>query len=125
MADYTAIDPVIKQWVRKHRLFLHAMSGETQVRNAYVSSRTGTCFQIWIDPPVDEVVELHAAYVTGPIDAEIAQDWRVPLSELEVALEVVFDTVLDWMKPSTRYFPKNTIGWRWQLAKLLGHRATR
>lgn len=105
MPNYASIDPIIRRWVQKHCLFLYTDSAGEEVRNVYVSSLAGECFQIWIDPPVDGRVGLHAAYVEGPREVEPAQDWSVAISDLSTALEEAFDTVLMWMEPSKRLIP--------------------
>ena len=106
MLSYTLIDPIIKRWVHKHSISLSTEGIGGEVRNVYVSSLAGECFQIWVEPPLDGQVKLHAAYVEGPREIEPAKDWTVAISDLSATLEEAFDTVQMWMEPSKRFVPK-------------------
>jgi hypothetical protein len=65
---------------------------------AYVSSEQGECFQLWIDEPEAGHVSIHAAGVETRSDADLRQDWRVPLDELAQALEDALGHVERWIK---------------------------
>jgi hypothetical protein len=80
--------------------------GDREARFAYVSSKAGDCFQLWIEPPAYGQIRVHAALVDGQWLNEPAKDWHVQISELDPALEDAFATVIGWMVPSERYFPK-------------------
>ena len=98
MADYASIDPDINAWSKKHSLSLFTSWAGRDTRCAYVSSASGVCFQIWIDPPVDGKVALHAACVEGHDDLELQHDWLVPLGDLSASLETVFQVVVEWLE---------------------------
>ena len=103
--SYASIDPQIRDWAAKHALKLFTSWADHAARFIYVSSVTGDCFQIWIDPPEAGQVSLHAAFVDGPRDEDLNWDCHVPESDLASALEQTFSKVTDWMKPSERYYP--------------------
>jgi hypothetical protein len=104
MPDYASIDPVIAQWAAEHRCSLFTEWAGCEARFVYLSSRSGECFQISIEPPSNEQVQVHAYYIEGPRDIEPEQRWCVGTSDLNPALEAAFDTVIEWMKPSERCF---------------------
>src|SRR5258708_15054613 len=63
--SYASIDPQIQDWIQRHTLKLFTSQGEREscLRAAYVSSTSGECFQIWIDPPEEGCV--YTACVEG------------------------------------------------------------
>lgn len=98
MADYSSIDPVINAWVKRHGFSLYKRYADgPECRNVYVSGNDECC-QIWIEPPESGKVALHAADVESRNDAEMLQDWRVPVHDLEHALEEALAFVRQWMK---------------------------
>jgi hypothetical protein len=103
---YASVDPQIRAWARRHALVLQTAFADRAARFAYVSSKAGHCFQMWIEPPAAGEIRVHAALVDGQFLNEPAKDWQVSISEIDVALEEGFATVLGWMVPSERYFPK-------------------
>lgn len=105
--DYNSIDIVITNWTKRHGLKLFTRSGDTEIRNVYLSSTAGECYQIWIDPPVDAKVIVHAACVEGQKDNNLPRDWSAPIPELDRVLEEAFATVIKWMEPADRYYPTN------------------
>ena len=54
------------------------------------SSKAGECFQIWIDPPGEGQICVHAAGIEGRKENDAPEDWCVSISDLEAALEYVF-----------------------------------
>lgn len=98
MADFSSIDAVINAWVKCHEFDLYTRyAGGPECRNVYVSGNSECC-QIWIDPPVLDEVRLHAVNVETRDDEEMHQDWRVPVCNLEQALEEALAFVWQWMK---------------------------
>jgi hypothetical protein len=103
--SYASVDPQIQAWVRSHSLVLGTSFGGREARFAHVSSKAGDCFQMWIEPPADGQIRVHAALVDGQRLNEPSRDRHVPISDLDAALEDAFATVTGWMVPSERYFP--------------------
>jgi len=98
--SYSSVDPVISAWAHRNSLKLptHDDRGaELKFRNSYTSSHEAECCQIWIDPPQDGLVALHAATVESRDDEEVKQDWCVPVQELDAALEIALSFVRTWM----------------------------
>lgn len=92
--SYVRIDPQIQSWAKTHALRLDTSSAGDETRFAYVSSIAGECFQIWIEAPRDGQVRIHAAGIESRRDDEPPQDWCVPVSDFEAALEDAFQTVV-------------------------------
>jgi hypothetical protein len=101
--SYASIDPQILDWTRLHALKLFTLQGEREIRCVYVSSASGECFQIWIDPPEAGQVRVYAGCVEGRREDDDAEIWRIPVSGLRAALENAFQTVTSWMVPSKRF----------------------
>jgi len=101
--SYVSVDPQIQEWVRIHALNLFTSQGEREIRCVYVSSASGECFQIWIDPPEAGQVRVHAGCVEGRREDDDAETWHIPAPGLRPALEDAFQTVTSWMAPSKRY----------------------
>jgi hypothetical protein len=102
---YSEIDPQICRWAERHRLTLVTSWAGGEGRAAYVSSKAGECFQIWIDTPADSHVGIHAAGVESRRDDHPPEDWYVSVDAFDEALEEVFQAVMAWMLPSKRHFP--------------------
>ena len=103
--SYVEIDPHIIAWAARHNLILSMYGEGVEVRSIHVSSNAGECLQIWVEYPVGRIVAVHADCVEGRRDTFGSQDWLVPIDDIEQALENVFQTISEWMAPSTRYFP--------------------
>ena len=98
--SYESIDPVILAWTERHALALFtSIEGMEDVtfRCVYVSGDKGESCQIWVEPPESNHVALHAAGVETRLDEKLKQDWRVPVTDLEHALEHALSTVEQWM----------------------------
>jgi hypothetical protein len=104
MTNYASIDPEIQRWAKRHLLAVGTSSAGRESRFVYVSSIAGECFQIWVESPTEGQVALHAACIEGRKDSEPPTNWLVAATELEKSLENAFETVLQWMRPSTRHF---------------------
>jgi hypothetical protein len=104
--SYASVDPQIRAWARRHRLVLFTAFADRESRFAYVSSKAGDCFQMWVEPPVDGHIRVGAALVDGQWLNEPTKEWQTPIPELDAALEDAFATVVGWMVPSERYYPK-------------------
>ena len=106
MSNFTEIDPQIERWAKKHSLMLNTSPWNSQEsRCVWLSSEAGECFQIWIEPPGDGLVRLHAAGVESRRDDHPPHDWMVPVGEIAAALESAYELVLEWMRPSTHHDP--------------------
>ena len=104
--SYAEIDRQIVAWAAKHKLLLSIYWEGGELRSAHVSSIAGECFQIWIEYPVGRLVAVHADCVEGRREDLEPQNWMVDIDDIERTLEEVFQTVSDWMAPSTRYLPE-------------------
>ena len=107
MSDYGLIDPQIRAWAKRHEL--KVSTGE--VRNAYLSSINGGCFEIWVDRPADGRVTVHAAVENQGV-RQFPKAWSVPITDFDKALELAFKTAASWMGPSERYQPKTNQEYR-------------
>ena len=98
--DYQAVDPVIRAWVEKHgfKLFERVGGSDKPHRFVYLSSAEGECFQIWVDAPKGDSVEVHAGDIETKNDEEMRKDWSVTLSQLGTTLEAAVAQVRGWMK---------------------------
>jgi len=97
---YEPLDATIREWAERHHftLFDSIENMPDQVfRTVYLSSESGECFQIWVDPPQSDHVALHAADVETRDDEEFRQDWRVPVQALAAALDRAVEHVHGWM----------------------------
>jgi len=102
---YTSVDSQIRTWAQRHSLMLFTSFADREARFAYTSSKSGECFQIWIDPPLDGQICVHAAGVVGRRVDDPPEDWCVPLLDLDAALEDAFAAVIRWIAPSERFLP--------------------
>ncbi len=79
-ANYSIVDSIIDAWVKKHSLKLQTQYKDYEVCS--VDIYAGKKFQIWIDPPKNKTVTVHAwDYENKP------QDWKVEIDKLMEALE--------------------------------------
>lgn len=94
---YKEIDGVILQWVEDHglTLFTHTRGHAGIFRNVYLGS-ADECCQIWIDPPEDGIVGLHAADVESRNDEPMRADWTATVPELSSTLEHAVGHVRKW-----------------------------
>ncbi len=106
---YEEIDHHITAWADRHSLQLNTWWNEHPARFAYVSSKAGECFEIWIDVPQDGYTRINAFCVEGRRADHPPDDWRYPTENIAMALEEVFQTVTAWMRPSVRYLPLSSI----------------
>jgi hypothetical protein len=102
MDKFGPVDRQIREWAERHTLKLHTSWDAGECRAAYLSSKAGECFQIWIDPPEDSRTCVHAAEVEGRDDPTHAGRWSTDFQNLDEALETAFQTVLSWIAPSER-----------------------
>lgn len=104
--DHSFIETEIRRWAETHSLRVGYGFGGREVWGAYISSNAGECFQIWIEPVPDGLIGIHANFVDGPEDRvpEPAQAWKTDADQLRSTLELAYGQVVDWMRPSTRYF---------------------
>jgi hypothetical protein len=104
--SYASVDGEIRAWADRHSLKLHTTWAGREIRSAYVSSKAGECFQIWVDPPVNGQFVVHAACVEGRREDEAPRDWHAAATGLQATLDTVFQAVLGWMAPSERFLPE-------------------
>lgn len=88
---------MIAQWVERHgfALFTNNQGHVGTFRNVYLGS-TGECCQIWIDPPENGAVGVHAADVESRNDEPMRADWTVPVPALASTLELAVGHVRTW-----------------------------
>ncbi|GAB2524724.1 hypothetical protein [Lysobacter humi (ex Lee et al. 2017)] len=96
-SEYQEIDSVIAQWVERHSLALytHVEGHAGTFRNVYLGSAQ-ECAQIWIDPPKDGFVAVHAADVESRNDEPMRMDWHEPVVGLPSVLEQAVMHVHAW-----------------------------
>jgi len=95
--SYELLDPIIFPWTQKHTLYVHTNYKDEEVRSIEVNGAKGERFQIWIDPPLGTLVNIHASNYKTNKD-KIAQEWIADVTILELVLEEVLQTVKNWMK---------------------------
>ncbi len=100
---FEAIDKVISDWANRHSLKLFRLWAGEEARFAYVSSVSGECFQIWIEPPKDDQIAVHLICVIGREENDPPRNWTTDHINLERTLEEVFKSVLRLMTPSERF----------------------
>lgn len=103
---FREIDPVLGSWVDKHTLALHSSMEGREIRTVYVSSVSGETFQIWIDPPAEGKVCIHAACIEGRREDAPVEQRLTSLADLEENLDGIYRLVMEWMTPSERFFSK-------------------
>jgi hypothetical protein len=103
---YQEIDCVISQWVERHgfTLFTHIQGHAGTFRNVYLGS-ADECCQIWIDPPENGAVGIHAADVESRSDEPMRADWTALIPELSSALELAVGHVHTWFARQHRGVP--------------------
>jgi len=74
--SYASIDAQIQDWTRLHALKLFTSNGEREIRCVYVSSVSGECFQIRINPPEAGQVCVYAACIEGRRQDDDDEIWR-------------------------------------------------
>jgi len=94
---YQEIDSVIAQWVEKHGFsrFTNTQGHDATFRNVYLG-HADECCQIWIDPPQDGIVGVHAADVESRNDEPMHADWVANASTLADTLELAVAHVHAW-----------------------------
>jgi hypothetical protein len=103
---YEAVDLKIQDWIRRNDLHLFTFWSGREARFAYVSSEAGECFQISIEPPADGRITVYARCVEGRTDNDQSHTWSVEVENLGKGLDRAFETVVGWMTPSARHFPR-------------------
>ena len=58
--NYNEIDPIIKEWASKNKFLIYNKYKDEEVRSVNVVSSEGRTFQIWIDPPLNDKILVHA-----------------------------------------------------------------
>ena len=96
------VDRQIHIWSQRHSLRLFTSFASRDARFAYISSVAGECFQIWVEPPVGGAITIGVACVEGRKDNDTVLTRTAVEAELDAALELAFQTVMEWMLPSVR-----------------------
>lgn len=100
---YQIVDPVIKAWAENHGLAVCTEFGGAPRRFCYVSGGEHECFQVSIELPADGNVTVNAWEVETADDAELSQQWQVPVSDLSAALDAALTKIAEWgARPRTR-----------------------
>lgn len=102
MSLYASIDPMIRAWAEANALKLFDSFAEQEARFCYTSSQKGECCQIWIEPPQNNTVTVHAGTIETLGDREMHQKWTVPPAELNQVLETALRTVRVWMDSAAK-----------------------
>lgn len=92
MTDFANIDPILLSWAEKHELHVYRRDRSPPLRSIIVYYWVGTHHEsgghMWLELEDNEKVSVHGA----------APDWHehvtVPVSELESALENMFQTMI-------------------------------
>ncbi|MBN9051908.1 MAG: hypothetical protein J0H78_20825 [Rhizobiales bacterium] len=120
--SYKKIDPDIVDWSNRNRLtlFTSAASGE-ECRVVYMSSKSGSCYQISIDPPHLDSTRVYIFIIEGP-----GHDSFDPLKvidtsvvDLPKSLDLALQHVLALMAPSERYIPSRFSVWVERMRNIL------
>ena len=90
--SYTEIDPIISAWVQRHLLTLYTQYQDSEVRSVDVVDAKGRKFQIWIDPPANGKVAVHAWDYR-----KRKKVWNTTTGDVDDRLEDAFATVADWI----------------------------
>jgi len=99
------VDEQVMNWANTHHLRSSVSLVGKGSWNFYVSSKSGECFQIWIESGSDDIFRICAACVEGRKENDLPEEWPAVADEVGKALESAFQTVLKWMSPSERHFP--------------------
>jgi hypothetical protein len=97
---YISIDRAIGSWAARHRLTLFTRMAGTdgmEVRSVYLSSRAGECCQIWIDPPREGIVVVHAADVET-LSEHWRREWTSPTDLIDETLESALESATCWLE---------------------------
>ena len=93
MINYCTIDGVISVWAVRHNLTVYTHYQDQEVRSVDVISPQGRKYQIWIDPPRNNEVAVHAWDYK-----KRKQDWTGTTNDLSQYLEEASQTASEWMK---------------------------
>ena len=89
--SYASIDRIILPWAEKHGLIVSFRYRDSDVRSIQIVDRTGARYQIWIDEPEGERVNVHAWDYRRK-----RSDWQAMRDELDKCLDQARETVLEW-----------------------------
>ena len=93
MNSYSAVDPIIDAWGIRHSLHIYTLFKDEQVRSTELVSPAGKRVQIWVDPPKEQSVGVHAWDFK-----DLRHQVNVPLSQLGEALDESVRVVRRWMQ---------------------------
>lgn len=100
---YDAVDAAIAAWAASHSLTLCTEFGGGPARFCYVTGDEHECFQVSIETPADGAITVNAWGVETEDDAELNQQWRVPVGDLVPTLEAALGRIAVWRsRPRTR-----------------------
>lgn len=100
--NYDAVDAAIAAWADSHSLILRTEFGGVPRRFCYVSSGAQECFQVSIEPPDDGAITVNVGDVETEDDAELQQQWLVPVGHLVPTLQAALDQIAIWrVRPRT------------------------
>jgi hypothetical protein len=96
--DWSLCDSALSEWASSHFLTLiKDWQGDSDVvRSVWLEEKQ---VQIWLEPPdAENFVEVNAARRSDLVKSgwDYSIKFKVPLSRLEEALEVIWNTVKDW-----------------------------
>src|SRR5690242_1916404 len=93
-SPYEAVDGAINCWVERHGLTLHT-EWEGEARFWY-TSRGNECFQVSVERPVGDSVQIQAWSVETEDDAELHRQWSVSLGHLDQGLAAAIQMIDHW-----------------------------
>lgn len=94
--SYQTVDATIAAWIDRHAFMLCTEFGGVPRRFCYVTRGEYECFQISIEPPDDGSITVNAWDVETEDDAELHQQWRVPVGDLIPTLDAALDQIDVW-----------------------------
>jgi hypothetical protein len=93
LMGYSEIDMVIKVWVKRNKLYLLIGTDAEPNRIVHYSNSVPECYQISIEVPENECVNIRIRMIEGNDYFEICSSWRVSINNLELALNQIINRI--------------------------------
>ena len=98
---YESVDPVFREWAKRHDLEVFTHYHETEVRTVFVQGADSERGQIWMDPPApDGAVAIHAAVYRKRGRDNQKTDLLAEPDRLEAVLDEAYARIVDWLATS-------------------------
>jgi hypothetical protein len=91
--SYEAIDAPLARWAADHRLHVGTKYRDEEVRSIDIVSQKGRRYQLWIDPPRDGGIAIHAWDYK-----KRRADFDVLVNDLPLALDEALVEIGKWMQ---------------------------